>query len=40
MSDISRRKLITTGLAVTAGVAGLATASRAARRYGLIPAKH
>jgi DMSO/TMAO reductase YedYZ molybdopterin-dependent catalytic subunit len=37
MSDISRRKLITTGLAVTAGVAGLATASRAARRYGLIP---
>ena len=37
MSNISRRKLITTGLAATAGVAGLATASRSARRYGLIP---
>ena len=37
MSNISRRKLITTGLAATAGVAGLATASRIARRYGLIP---
>ncbi len=37
MSTISRRKLITTGLAATAGVAGLAAASRLARRYGLIP---
>jgi DMSO/TMAO reductase YedYZ molybdopterin-dependent catalytic subunit len=37
MSKISRRKLITTGLAATAGVAGLATASRIARQYGLIP---
>jgi DMSO/TMAO reductase YedYZ molybdopterin-dependent catalytic subunit len=37
MSNISRRKLITTGLAATAGVAGLATASHLARRYGLIP---
>jgi DMSO/TMAO reductase YedYZ molybdopterin-dependent catalytic subunit len=37
MSNISRRKLIVTGLAATAGVAGLATASRLARRYGLIP---
>ena len=37
MSNISRRKLITTGLAATAGVAGLATASHIARRYGLIP---
>jgi DMSO/TMAO reductase YedYZ molybdopterin-dependent catalytic subunit len=37
MSNISRRKLITTGLAATAGVAGLASASRLARRYGLIP---
>jgi DMSO/TMAO reductase YedYZ molybdopterin-dependent catalytic subunit len=35
--NISRRKLITTGLAATAGVAGLATAHRLARRYGLIP---
>ncbi len=37
MSNISRRKLITTGLAATAGVAGLAAASRIARHYGLIP---
>lgn len=37
MSPISRRKLITTGLAATAGVAGLAVADRLARRYGLIP---
>ncbi len=37
MSNISRRKLITTGLAATAGIAGLATASRLARSYGLIP---
>jgi DMSO/TMAO reductase YedYZ molybdopterin-dependent catalytic subunit len=37
MSNISRRKLITTGLAATAGVAGLAAADRIARRYGLIP---
>ena len=34
---ISRRKLITTGLAATAGIAGLAAADRLARRYGLIP---
>ena len=37
MSNISRRKLITTGLVATAGVAGLATASRLALNYGLIP---
>jgi DMSO/TMAO reductase YedYZ molybdopterin-dependent catalytic subunit len=37
MSKISRRRLITTGLAATAGVAGLAAASSLARRYGLIP---
>jgi DMSO/TMAO reductase YedYZ molybdopterin-dependent catalytic subunit len=37
MSIISRRKLITTGVAATAGIAGLAAASRIARRYGLIP---
>jgi DMSO/TMAO reductase YedYZ molybdopterin-dependent catalytic subunit len=37
MSNISRRKLIATGLAATAGVAGLATASRLALHYGLIP---
>jgi DMSO/TMAO reductase YedYZ molybdopterin-dependent catalytic subunit len=37
MSNISRRKLITTGLVATAGVAGLAAAGPLARRYGLIP---
>ena len=37
MSNISRRKLITSGLVATAGVAGLATASRLALKYGLIP---
>jgi DMSO/TMAO reductase YedYZ molybdopterin-dependent catalytic subunit len=37
MNKISRRKLITTGVVATAGVVGLAAASRIARRYGLIP---
>jgi DMSO/TMAO reductase YedYZ molybdopterin-dependent catalytic subunit len=37
MKSISRRKLITTGLAAAAGVSGLAVADRLARRYGLIP---
>jgi DMSO/TMAO reductase YedYZ molybdopterin-dependent catalytic subunit len=37
MSPISRRKLITGGLAATAGVAGLAAADRLAHRYGLVP---
>ena len=37
MSNISRRKLITTGLAVTAGASGVAAAAGLARRYGLIP---
>jgi DMSO/TMAO reductase YedYZ molybdopterin-dependent catalytic subunit len=38
MSDrITRRKLITTGLASVAGVAGLAAAEKIADRYGLIP---
>jgi DMSO/TMAO reductase YedYZ molybdopterin-dependent catalytic subunit len=37
MNKISRRTLITTGLAATAGVTGLAAASRLARRYGLVP---
>jgi len=40
MSPISRRKLITTGLAASAGFAGLAVADRMARRYGLIPPDH
>src|ERR1700693_5291066 len=37
MSKFSRRKLIPTGLAVTAGGSGLAVAATVARRYGLIP---
>ena len=37
MSKISRRKLITTGLAATAGLAGLTVADRLAHSYGLIP---
>ena len=37
MSNLSRRKLITTGLVATAGASGLAVATRLARRYGLIP---
>jgi DMSO/TMAO reductase YedYZ molybdopterin-dependent catalytic subunit len=37
MNPISRRKLITTGLAVTAGAAGLTAAAKIASRYGLIP---
>ena len=34
---ISRRKLITSGLAAGAGLTGLAVADRLAKRYGLIP---
>lgn len=37
MNPISRRKLITTGLAAAGGAAGLYAADRVARRYGLIP---
>ena len=37
MSNITRRKLITTGVVAAAGATGLAAASRIARRYGLIP---
>jgi DMSO/TMAO reductase YedYZ molybdopterin-dependent catalytic subunit len=37
MSKLSRRKLITTGLAATAGASGFAVAAGLARRYGLIP---
>jgi DMSO/TMAO reductase YedYZ molybdopterin-dependent catalytic subunit len=34
---LSRRKLITTGLAAAAGLSGLTVAARLARKYGLIP---
>jgi DMSO/TMAO reductase YedYZ molybdopterin-dependent catalytic subunit len=37
---LSRRKLITTGLAATAGAFGLGAAARIAQRYGLIPPDH
>jgi DMSO/TMAO reductase YedYZ molybdopterin-dependent catalytic subunit len=37
MSEISRRKLITTGVAAVAGVSGLAVAAKVARAHGLIP---
>lgn len=37
---ISRRKLITTGLAGVAGASGLAIAARLASRYGLVPPDH
>src|SRR5207248_365574 len=40
MSNLSRRKLITTGLAATAGASGLAVAARLADQYGLIPPDH
>ncbi len=37
MTQISRRNLITSGVALAAGAAGLAVADRLGRRYGLIP---
>jgi DMSO/TMAO reductase YedYZ molybdopterin-dependent catalytic subunit len=40
MTDLSRRRLIKTGLAVTAGVSGLGVAARIAQRYGLVPPDH
>jgi len=40
MTDLSRRKLIITGLAATAGVTGLGTAARLAEKYGLVPPDH
>jgi DMSO/TMAO reductase YedYZ molybdopterin-dependent catalytic subunit len=40
MSNVSRRKLVATGLGAAAGVSGLAVAARIAQRYGLIPPDH
>ena len=37
MSKLSRRQLITTALAATAGASGLAVAAKLARHYGLVP---
>ena len=38
--NFSRRKLITAGVAATAGVSGLAAAAPIAERYRLIPPDH
>jgi DMSO/TMAO reductase YedYZ molybdopterin-dependent catalytic subunit len=40
MKTMSRRQLISTGLAAAAGVSGLAAATKLAARYGLIPPDH
>ena len=40
MNRMTRRRVITTGLATAAGVSGLAVAERIANRYGLIPPDH
>ena len=40
MSALSRRQLIKTGLAATAGISGLAAAAGLAAQYGLIPPDH
>jgi DMSO/TMAO reductase YedYZ molybdopterin-dependent catalytic subunit len=40
MTDLSRRKLILSGLAATAGATGLGLAARIAQKYGLIPPDH
>jgi DMSO/TMAO reductase YedYZ molybdopterin-dependent catalytic subunit len=38
--NLSRRKLIATGLAATAGAGGLAVVARLAQKYGLVPPDH
>ena len=40
MTDLSRRKLIVTGLAATAGVSALGVAARLAQKYALVPPDH
>ncbi len=40
MSNLSRRKLITSGLWMTAGAAGLGVAAKLAAKYGLVPPDH
>ena len=37
MTNLSRRKLIYTGLAAAAGVSGLGVAASIAQKYGLVP---
>ena len=40
MTDLSRRKLIKTGVAAATGIAGLGVAAGLAKNYGLIPPDH
>jgi DMSO/TMAO reductase YedYZ molybdopterin-dependent catalytic subunit len=40
MKDVTRRRLIATGIAAAAGASGLGVASGLAKRYGLIPPDH
>ena len=40
MSKLSRRKLIMSGIAATAGVSGLGVAAHLAEKYGLVPPDH
>ncbi len=40
MTDLSRRKLIKTGLAAVTGIAGVGAATRWAKSYGLLPPDH
>jgi DMSO/TMAO reductase YedYZ molybdopterin-dependent catalytic subunit len=40
MTNLSRRKLIYTGLAAAAGVSGLGLAASLAQKYGLVPPDH
>ncbi len=40
MKDISRRRLMSTGVAAAAGASGLAAASKLAEAYGLVPPDH
>ncbi len=40
MINLSRRKLIVSGLVATAGASGMAVAARLAQKYGLVPPDH
>lgn len=40
MTKLSRRKLITTGIAATAGASALGVAAHLAQKYGLVPPDH
>ena len=40
MTKLSRRKLITTGIAAAAGISGLGVSAHLAKKYGLVPPDH